>query len=402
MARPEDARWAAPAAWLAAALAFLSKGLIAVVLPCVWVIGLALSLSEAAPAARARFSRRSASSLAVAVAAPWFFAMQRRRPDFFHVFFYEQHFQRFLTAEVQPQRALVVLPRRASRRPAPLDRAVPRRASGAPCAAFGPDFRGPALAAWVLGVATFFSTCRLQTRDLRLPVFPHACLPRRRRGRRGPARLGVPTFQRVLGRLLLAAAALAAIGARRRPSARDRSAAHGLPRRLRAHARRSLAVLLSRRSRARCCSRRRRNVLPRAGGGGALAGDPVFSRSAPRGALVSAKDVGQVVRDEAVLGRVWTYGTYLHGLPFYAHRPVDKLVLFTASSATPSASRSSLRVSATMRRLRLCRAPGGGPSSCSIRRASAFRGNHRRRPQVDRVVARVRALVLAVVRPRTR
>jgi hypothetical protein len=46
--------------------------------------------------------------------------------------------------------------------------------------------------------------------------------------------------------------------------------------------------------------------------------------------LVSAHDVAQVVRDEArPEDAVWTYGTYLHGLPFYAQRPVDKLVLFT-------------------------------------------------------------------------
>ena len=26
---------------------------------------------------------------------------------------------------------------------------------------------------------------------------------------------------------------------------------------------------------------------------------------------------------------LWTYDTYLHGLPFYAHRPVDKILQFT-------------------------------------------------------------------------
>ncbi|MBI3288844.1 MAG: glycosyltransferase family 39 protein, partial [Elusimicrobia bacterium] len=40
--RPEDARWAAPAAWAAAALAFLSKGLISVLFPALWAAALAL------------------------------------------------------------------------------------------------------------------------------------------------------------------------------------------------------------------------------------------------------------------------------------------------------------------------------------------------------------------------
>ncbi|OGR95275.1 MAG: hypothetical protein A2V88_04990 [Elusimicrobia bacterium RBG_16_66_12] len=49
-------------------------------------------------------------------------------------------------------------------------------------------------------------------------------------------------------------------------------------------------------------------------------------RAAP---LLSAKDAALAVRaDASAEDQVWTYGTYLHGLPFYAGRPVDKLVYF--------------------------------------------------------------------------
>jgi hypothetical protein len=65
-------------------------------------------------------------------------------------------------------------------------------------------------------------------------------------------------------------------------------------------------------------------------GGGALAGILLFIGLRFAAPLISARDVGLVVRDEARPDdAVWTYGTYLHGLPFYAHRPVDRLVLFT-------------------------------------------------------------------------
>jgi len=62
MARPEDARWAAPAAWLAAALTFLSKGLIAILLPTLWVTGLAILFPKLRRGARASSSRPSGSS----------------------------------------------------------------------------------------------------------------------------------------------------------------------------------------------------------------------------------------------------------------------------------------------------------------------------------------------------
>jgi 4-amino-4-deoxy-L-arabinose transferase-like glycosyltransferase len=328
MARPEDARWAAPAAWVAAALTFLSKGLIALVLPFAWVAGLSILFPKLRRGARALISPFGIA-LACAVAAPWFLAMQRRRPDFFHVFFYEQHFQRFLTQKYNRNEPwwfyLAVLPAgllpwtgpflagfwRAVRRP------------------FGPDFRGPALAAWVLGVAAFFSLSHSKLATYVLPVFPHACLL-------AVAALdeGLPAWaaiaQRALGAILAAAAALAAVALAAGLLPAKVWPPRGLPA-ASAPALGALAVLLIAAFAAALLiapsSKRPAAVLA---GGGALAGIFLFFGLRLAAPLVSAKDVGQVVRDEArPEDQIWTYGTYLHGLPFYAKRPVDKLVLFT-------------------------------------------------------------------------
>ena len=329
MARPEDARWAAPAAWLAAALTFLSKGLIAILLPTLWVTGLAILFPKLRRGARALALSPVGIVLACAVAAPWFLAMQKRRPDFFHVFFYEQHFQRYLTAKYNRGAPwwfyLAVLPGGLLPWTAPFLAGM-WRAVKKP---FGPDFRGPALAAWVLGVAAFFSTSHSKLATYVLPVFPHACLL-------AIAALdeGLPAwaskFQRALGAVLAAAAAAAGAALAGGLLPAKIWPPPGLPA-ASAPALGALAVLLVATFAAALLiapsSKRPVAVLA---GGGALAGIFLFFGLRLAAPLVSAKEVGQVVRDEArAEDQVWTYGTYLHGLPFYAQRPVDKLVLFT-------------------------------------------------------------------------
>jgi len=85
-------RWLV-AAYAAAALGVLAKGLIGVVLPGAVVVAWLLLrrrwrtlLALLSPLGMAAF---------LAVAAPWFIAMQQRFPDFLHYFFVVQHFQRF-------------------------------------------------------------------------------------------------------------------------------------------------------------------------------------------------------------------------------------------------------------------------------------------------------------------
>lgn len=76
-----------------AGLGLLAKGLIGLVLPG-GVIVLWLLISGRWRAVPALLSLPGLLVLAV-VAAPWFVAMQRLYPDFFHYFFVYQHFQRF-------------------------------------------------------------------------------------------------------------------------------------------------------------------------------------------------------------------------------------------------------------------------------------------------------------------
>jgi 4-amino-4-deoxy-L-arabinose transferase-like glycosyltransferase len=85
------------AAWAAMALAVLSKGLIGVVIP-----GLALilySLVERDFSAFRRLHLLPGLPLFLALAAPWFIAVQLRNPEFFDFFFIREHFQRFALSE---------------------------------------------------------------------------------------------------------------------------------------------------------------------------------------------------------------------------------------------------------------------------------------------------------------
>lgn len=80
-------------AYAFAGLGLLAKGLIGLVLPGA-VIVVWLLLSGRWRAVLGLLSLPGLAVLAV-VAAPWFVAMQRLYPDFFHYFFVYQHFQRF-------------------------------------------------------------------------------------------------------------------------------------------------------------------------------------------------------------------------------------------------------------------------------------------------------------------
>jgi 4-amino-4-deoxy-L-arabinose transferase-like glycosyltransferase len=326
MVRPQDARWAAPAAWLCAALAFLSKGLISVLFPGLWVVGLAILFPKL---------RRGAWSLATswgilaaaAVAAPWFWAMQQRRPDFLHVFFIEQHFQRFLTQKYNRNEPvwfyLAVLPAgllpwtfpalagfwRAVRKP------------------FGPDFRGPALAAWALGVTAFFSISHSKLATYVLPVFPHMAILAAAELENGLPRWAEKTQKWFGGFLLLLAgcvflfAPLAEHFDGPRGGVGDFILDSGLP---------VLSiVLLGSMGAAIILAGRSRRPAAVLCAGGVLAGACLFAGLRLAAPLVSARDIGRAVGAEIAPGdALWSYDTYLHGLTFYSGHPVDKIVEF--------------------------------------------------------------------------
>jgi hypothetical protein len=87
-------RLALAAAFVAAALGVLSKGLIGVVLPLLVLVGWGLATRRLG-ALLGLLTWVPGWLLFAAVAAPWFVAMQQRFPDFGHYFFVVQHFQRF-------------------------------------------------------------------------------------------------------------------------------------------------------------------------------------------------------------------------------------------------------------------------------------------------------------------
>ena len=83
--------------WLALALAMLSKGLIALVLPGTAVLG--YSLWQRDFRLWRKLHLASGLALWLAVSAPWFIAVSLANPEFAGFFFIHEHFQRFLTKE---------------------------------------------------------------------------------------------------------------------------------------------------------------------------------------------------------------------------------------------------------------------------------------------------------------
>ena len=81
------------AAWLAAALAVLSKGLIGAVLPAMTLFAYIVLRRETT--LLRRLNPLVGTALFLLVALPWFVAVQLRNPEFFHFFFIHEHFQRF-------------------------------------------------------------------------------------------------------------------------------------------------------------------------------------------------------------------------------------------------------------------------------------------------------------------
>jgi 4-amino-4-deoxy-L-arabinose transferase-like glycosyltransferase len=82
-------------AWVSAAGAFLTKGLIALVLPALTLSAYSLLYRRWRP--WRRLSLMSGLALFALISVPWCVLMQRHVPQFFDFFFVREHFQRFLT-----------------------------------------------------------------------------------------------------------------------------------------------------------------------------------------------------------------------------------------------------------------------------------------------------------------
>ncbi|MBI4060932.1 MAG: glycosyltransferase family 39 protein [Elusimicrobia bacterium] len=322
--RPGDAGWAAPAAWLAAALAFLSKGLIAILLPALWTAALVVLFPKWRRPALKLLSPRGVI-LAVLAAAPWFLAVQARRPDFFRTFFIEQHFQRYLTPKYSRGAPwwfyLAVLPGGL------LPWTVPFLSGLAKCGRrpFA-DERSTALSLWVLGVVAFFSTSHSKLATYVLPVLPHAALLAA-----VSIENGLPQWarriSRVFGAALLLGSAVCVILWFKTPqlSLPPIGADAALLRRLALLASTFLAALGSAHLLAPSSLRPARTL----GLGGVAAGLLAFCAVSIASPLLSAKELALAVKSAArAEDEIWSYDSYLHGLQFYARRPIDKMVYF--------------------------------------------------------------------------
>jgi 4-amino-4-deoxy-L-arabinose transferase-like glycosyltransferase len=82
-------------AWVAAAATFLTKGLIALVLPAITLVGYCLLYRQWR--VWRRLSIGSGLVIFALLVLPWCMLMQRHLPQFFDFFFVREHFQRFLT-----------------------------------------------------------------------------------------------------------------------------------------------------------------------------------------------------------------------------------------------------------------------------------------------------------------
>lgn len=84
-------------AWVGMAGAVLSKGLVGILLPALVFGGYALSGRDRRVLAQLELVR--GGLLFCALTLPWFIAVQLRNPEFFRVFFIEEHFGRYLLPE---------------------------------------------------------------------------------------------------------------------------------------------------------------------------------------------------------------------------------------------------------------------------------------------------------------
>ncbi|MCM2305431.1 MAG: glycosyltransferase family 39 protein [Elusimicrobia bacterium] len=322
--KPADAGWAAPAAWAAAALAFLSKGLISFLFPVLWTAVLVGLFPKWRRPALKLFSPPGVV-LAAVVAAPWFFAVQARRPDFLHTFFIEQHFQRYLTPKYSRGAPwwfyLAVVPAGLLPWTAPF-------LSGLAKTVRSPfsDARATALALWVIGVVAFFTTSSSKLATYALPVVPHAALLAALSLEDGPPKWAW-RLCRGAGALLLLCAAVAALLHFRLPhlSLPPTGADAPLLQRLAVLAAATLAALGA----AQAYAPSARRPAFALGLGGTAAGLLALALVSAASPLISARALALSVKESArPEDEVWTYDSYLHGLQFYTGRPVDKMVYF--------------------------------------------------------------------------
>jgi 4-amino-4-deoxy-L-arabinose transferase-like glycosyltransferase len=171
-------RLALRAGWVAAALGVLAKGLIGWLLPALVVLPWALLVLRLGPRRLlARWLDPLGVALTLAVALPWFVAMQRAYPGFLDYFVLEQHLRRFAGAHFNnPQPSWFYLPVLAAGL-LPWTLALLPARGHRRAALAAPERRWLALWAWwALAVALFFSLPRSKLIGYVLPAVPPLAL----------------------------------------------------------------------------------------------------------------------------------------------------------------------------------------------------------------------------------
>jgi 4-amino-4-deoxy-L-arabinose transferase-like glycosyltransferase len=92
-----ERKWWIRAAWAAAGLAVLSKGLVGLVLPAAALVVYAVLYRDRS--IWRRLAPLTGPAIFLLVSAPWFVAVSRANPDFLQFFFVHEHYTRFLTTE---------------------------------------------------------------------------------------------------------------------------------------------------------------------------------------------------------------------------------------------------------------------------------------------------------------
>ncbi len=167
-------------AWVALAMAFLSKGLIALVLPGLALVTYSLWTRDFAVWQRLRTA--TGGCIFIALVAPWLVAVQLENPEFFHFFFIHEHIDRFAQSGHSrpgawwyyiPVILLGTLPWTPSLVQAVFEKNSPLRSWAAPAKTFSP---AKFCLAWTLSTVVFFSLSQSKLPAYIIPVLPATAL----------------------------------------------------------------------------------------------------------------------------------------------------------------------------------------------------------------------------------
>lgn len=167
-------------AWVSLAMAFLSKGLIALVLPGLALVTYSLWTRDFAVWQRLRIA--TGSCLFIALVAPWLVAVQLENTEFFHFFFIREHINRFaLSGHSRPGAwwyyipvvLLGTLPWTPSLIQAVIEKNSPLRSWTAPATTFS---AAKFCVAWTLSTVVFFSLSQSKLPAYIVPVLPAIAL----------------------------------------------------------------------------------------------------------------------------------------------------------------------------------------------------------------------------------